>query len=261
MISNNQIRFYSHYKDTKLCATEQVFVAEGAKLADEVLKEGISLRAVIATSEWLGGNGHRIGNGVDVMEASGAALERVSSMRTPNGVWMLAERPTAEQTLRRHPQPDDNPLAAIVTDRIQDPGNMGTILRLADWYGVRQVVCSPDSVGCFTPKVVQASMGSVLRVATMQAALAEYLGQCRRQGLAVYGATLGGDNVYRHQLKRPAVLLIGNESQGICNELLGLLDHAISIPNRGGTCESLNAAVATAILCSEFFRSSDPQND
>ena len=257
MISNNQIRFFSHYKDSRLCAEQQVFVAEGAKLADEVLKEGLRLRAVVATTEWLAANGHRLPESSEVLEAPTAALERVSSMRTPNGVWMLAERPTPEQTLQRHPQPKDCPLEAIVTDRIQDPGNMGTILRIADWFGVRQVVCSCDSVGCFTPKVVQASMGSVLRVAVTQTDLTEYLRQCHERQTTVYGAALGGDNVYGCQMQQPAVLVIGNESQGIAQELRPLLDKTISIPNIGGTCESLNAAMATAILCSEFFAKSN----
>lgn len=254
MISNNQIHLFAKYKSPKQCDSDNLFVAEGCKLAGEVVKEHLAVRTVIALPEWLAANGASLPPSAEVLEASEAALERVSAMRTPNQVWMLVERPSAEQILQRHPQQADSPLKALAVDCIQDPGNMGTILRVADWFGIRRVVCSEDTAGCFSPKVVQASMGSVMRVAVSYIPLDAYLAQCRADGTPVCGAMLDGQSIYRQPLPLGAVLLIGNESRGIAQQLRPLVDHKIKIPNLGGTCESLNAAIATGILCSEFFR-------
>ena len=142
----------------------------------------------------------------------------------------------------------------LALDRIQDPGNMGTILRIADWCGIRHIVCTADTVDYLNPKVIQASMGSFLRVGVHYGDLEEYLAQSKTHGKTVYGAVLGGDNVFETPLNDNAVLVIGNESKGISSQLCELVDKKIAIPNWGGTCESLNASVACAILIAQLLQ-------
>ena len=134
---------------------------------------------------------------------------------------------------------------------------MGTILRTADWYGIRQVVCSNDTVSCYNAKVVQASMGAIFRTAVHYCHLETYLHDCASRGYAVYGAMLDGEPLYSSRLLQPAVLVIGNEGRGVSEGVAASLTHRLTIPNIGGTCESLNAAVAAAILMSEFQRNGD----
>ena len=131
---------------------------------------------------------------------------------------------------------------------------MGTIMRTADWYGIRRIVCSRDTVSCYNPKVVQATMGAIFRMEVIYCDLAEWLGNAAKEGYATYGALLDGEPYQAAALQRPAVLVIGNEGKGISGEVAASVQHRLTIPNIGGTCESLNAAVATAILCSEFYR-------
>ncbi|MBR5029341.1 MAG: RNA methyltransferase, partial [Bacteroidales bacterium] len=251
MISNAKLKQFASFRLAKNCAAENVFVVEGEKMAYEALLSGLRIRALCATDQWLADNSEKVAEQVspyDIYEVSDAELERLSNMQTPNKVWLLVQTP------------EESPLEtalgglSLVLDRIQDPGNMGTILRIADWFGVRHVVCSHDTVNYLNPKVVQASMGSVFRTQVHYAELETFLTMSHNRGIAVYGALLDGVDIYHAETQSDAVLVIGNESKGISKELERLITHKISIPNYGGTCESLNASVAAGILCAEFRR-------
>lgn len=249
MISKNQVKNLAAYRLMKNCDEAGVFVVEGVKMAEEALRSGFTIRTICATSQWLDQHPHLPAE-AEVQEVDGASLERLSLMKTPNEVWMVVERnpklSATGQQPERHPEG-----LVLVCDRVQDPGNMGTIIRIADWFGVRRVVCSKDSASCYNPKVVQSTMGGIFRTAIEYTDLVAWLRNCQ---MPIYGAVLGGENLYQTHTQLPAALVIGNESQGISAPVQALLTHRITIPNIGGTAESLNAAVATGIVVADFFR-------
>ena len=240
MISKNKLKELAAYRLQKRCDEEAVFVVEGPKMASEALVSGFVIRVVCATGEWLSAHaGSTVAE--ETYEVSPAELERLSNFKTPNQVWMLVERGG------RPTEQGENGLT-LALDRIQDPGNLGTMLRTADWFGVRHVVCSRDTVSCYNPKVVQASMGAVFRTQVDYVDLPQWLSQC---GMPVFGASLQGQPLTHSGLqafKHPGALLIGNESRGISPEAMAQVTHPVLIPNLGGTAESLNASVAAGIL-------------
>ncbi len=241
MISKNRLKELAAYRLQKRCDEEAVFVVEGVKLAAEALASGFHVRTLCATAAWLEAH-HDVQGAVDeVFEVSPAELERLSNMKSPNQVWMLMER-----RLESGERSAVSGEFVLALDRIQDPGNMGTMLRTADWFGIRRVVCSRDTVSCYNPKVVQASMGAVFRTRVEYLDLVKWLGS---SGLPVYGATLRGEPLAAGGGPQgAAVLVIGNESMGISDEVMHCVTHPVLIPNLGGTAESLNAAVAAGIL-------------
>ena len=244
MISKNRLKELAGYRLQKRCDEEAVFVVEGPKMAAEALASGFRVRAVCATAEWLAArSGHVVAD--EVCEVSQAELERLSGMKAPNQVWMLLDRP--DISTYQHINISTAGTLTLALDRIQDPGNMGTLMRTADWFGVRRIVCSADTVSCFNPKVVQASMGAVFRTRVEYTDLPAWLAVC---GMEVYGASLQGQPLSGHWplATGPSVLLIGNESRGISAEAMAHVTQPVLIPNLGGTAESLNAAVAAGIL-------------
>ena len=243
MISKTKLKELAAYRLQKRQDEEGLFVVEGPKMAAEALAAGAEVVCACATAEWITGNAW-LESG-DFYEVSQAELERLSLMRTPNQVWMLLRRPKNNVS----PIAPHSPLI-LALDRIQDPGNLGTIMRTADWYGVRRIVCSRDTVSCYNPKVVQSSMGAVFRTSVEYVDLPQWLSDC---GLPVYGATLDGERVERGLAGEQAVLLVGNEGRGISPEALAQVTHPVTIPNLGGTADSLNAAVAAAILIDKLI--------
>ena len=239
MISKNRLKELAAYRLQKRCDEEAVFVVEGPKMAAEAVASGFTIRVVCATSEWK----VESGEWEEFYEVSQAELERLSNFKSPNQVWMLVER----KDLKDFKDFKDSKGLILALDRIQDPGNMGTLMRTADWFGVRHIVCSHDTVSCFNPKVVQASMGAVFRTRVDYVDLPQWLAAC---GMPVYGASLQGEPITKHLTldTKHSVLLIGNESRGISPEAMAAVTHPVLIPNLGGTAESLNASVAAGIL-------------
>lgn len=175
-------------------------------------------------------------------------LEKISSLKTPQDV--VAQIRIPEWPVLRHN--DLKGRFSLVLDGIQDPGNMGTIIRIADWFGIVNLICSEDTVDIYNPKVVQASMGSLARVKVHYTELSEFLSQVKPP---VYGALLDGDNIYETDFGNEGLLLMGNEGNGIRPEVQKLITKAVTIP-RIGKAESLNVAIATALFCSESARKS-----
>ena len=254
MISKAKIKELSAYKTAKMCDQEQVFVVEGTKMVQEALSSDFEVETICALEEWFIENRTLVRkkiNPENTFEVTNAELERLSGMKTPNQVWMLVKRKTFTVTI------SDNRMT-LVLDKIQDPGNMGTIIRTCDWFGIRNIVCSPDTVNCYNPKVVQSTMGGIFRTNIEYADLAPLLDECHKENIPIYGGILGGENIYQSELsKQKGILVIGNESKGISPEIADKITHRLMIPNIGHTCESLNASVATAILLSEFCRSEE----
>ena len=248
MISKSRLKELCRYKAQEQCEADGLYVVEGDKMCVEALRGWQPVQVICATQEWLRRHEKEISTfPSEVYDVSRGELERVSAMRTPHDVWMLLRRPE-EPTM-----PDRGPL--LVVDGVQAPGNMGTIIRVADWFGLRDVVCSRDTASPFNAKVVQATMGGIFRTRVVRVDLPSFLSAWRSEGRPVYGAVLNGKSVYEPWDRQiDAALVIGNESRGIRPEVAACLTHSISIPNRGGTCESLNAATAAAILCAEWLR-------
>lgn len=226
---------------TKQGREEQgAFIAEGEKLVGEIRNSSLRIRKIYQTKPVF----------ADAEMVSEKEMERISQLKTANSVLAVVEIPKAKIGSVK---PDSNLILAL--DRVQNPGNLGTIIRLADWFGISDIVCSEDSADCFNPKVVQATMGAILRVRVHYTNLAKWLGE--QHGAKVYGTFLEGENIYSAKLDKSGIIVMGNEGQGISTEVAATVSHKLLIPpypaDRCGS-ESLNVAVATAVICSEFRR-------
>lgn len=219
------------------------FLVEGDKLVRELLASNVKTDAIYALEAWKSAN---TTNKAEITVVSATDLERISTHESPNQVIAVAEIPTTEY----NNQPLSDGLY-IALDQIQDPGNAGTIIRIADWFGIDTIFLSKDSVDIYNPKVVSSAKGSLFRTKCHYVDLAQLFEA--NKNLPVYGTFMDGDNIYKTSLDKSAMIVIGNEANGINTELLPFIKKKISIPNFG-KAESLNAAVATGIVVSEFRR-------
>jgi len=245
MITKLQVKYIQSLGQKKFRDEEAVFIAEGPRIINELLgASSITPVAVYATATWMQENMRADKNSplFQVTEVKAAELERLSFLQTPNEVLGIFKKPV-------HAALDFSNTLSLMLDGIQDPGNLGTIIRIADWFGIANIVCSKDCADAFAPKVVQATMGSIARVKLLYTdlpALAKKI-----EPIQLYAATLDGQPVHRLQPIKEAVLVTGNESKGISTALLDCCQHRITIP-RLGHAESLNAAVATGIILSHL---------
>lgn len=249
MLSNNKLKYLRSLHQRKYRQKYHNFIAEGEKIAAEVLrfKPG-AVECVCATPEWLEENGGIVKKTeAEIVPASPIELKKISTLKTPNKVLLVVQQPEPPFELEAVKKD-----LSLYLDDIRDPGNMGTILRVADWFGIRHVFCSKNCVEAFNPKVVQASMGAFLRVGIFEK---DFLGlQSSLGDFPIFGAALGGHSIFEMEKTTACLLVIGNESRGISPEIKKGLTEAIAIPgDEKGGAESLNAAVATGILCA-FFR-------
>jgi TrmH family RNA methyltransferase len=239
MITNAQIKFIKSLAQAKNRELHKLYVAEGEKLAIEWLQSSANVQMIIATSVWISKNQSIISkhSSAQVFEVDEQTLARMSQLQTPNHVILVVEY-SSKMVI---PKETD---WIIALDTIQDPGNMGTILRIADWFGINTIICSPQCVDIYNHKVIQSGMGAHLRVAVEYKELDTFF---KTNQLPVYAALLNGDNLFQVKSKQAGIILIGNESKGIAPELLPFASHPITIPRIGGA-ESLNAGVATGII-------------
>lgn len=250
MLSQNQLKHLRSLSLKKYRLQYGQFLVEGEKMVDELLGQTrIDIAGVYGLSDWIGQHErhlHRISD--RVVRISEIELSKISTLSTPNKVLAVAKLPQEAC--------DFNLVAkdlCFYLDGIQDPGNLGAILRVADWFGIPAVFCSPDCVEAVSPKVVQASMGAVFRVHCWESSLEDILNAA--PDIPVMGAVLDGENVYQSKLPQHGLLVIGNESRGISATAEALLTRRLSIPRHAsGGAESLNASVAAGILASEFRR-------
>ncbi|PCI93723.1 MAG: RNA methyltransferase [Flavobacteriales bacterium] len=240
MLSISQKKFVNSLKQKKFRTEHNSFIIEGVKMLEELLHSDYEVETIYATSLWINNN-----SGVDCIEISVKELNSISSLKTPNEVLAVVQQ--------KEVQLIDLPSQLnIALDKIQDPGNFGTIIRTADWFGIQNIICSDNSVDVYNPKVLQATMGSFFRMNIIYTDLSKFLSENKE--LTVYGALLNGENVYQKELNsKGSILLMGNESKGISEELIPFITDKISIP-KFGNAESLNVATATAIFCSEYKR-------
>lgn len=227
---------------------EGLFKAEGTKCVLDTAPH-FAVRYLLATDGWLSAHDYRP-VGADVVKCIRRDMERMSSLSTAPDVIAVMEIP---QWTVDMDEPSRNLVIAV--DSLQDPGNLGTIVRVADWFGVREVVCSKGTVDVFNPKTVQATMGALARVKVVYCDLPETLNAISRNGVEVCGTFLDGENIYRTSLPRNGVIVVGNEGRGISDDVSGTVTRRLTIPSYPegeATSESLNAAVATAITVAAF---------
>ena len=239
-ISKNKIKFLRALRLKKNRDKEQMFLVEGEKMVKEALQfsSQIVLEVFVEKNleiSWLDGF-------ENIYEITKTEIEQISGLKTPNKCLAILKFPQIEAKNKKF---------TLVLDQIQDPGNLGTIIRLADWFGIDDLVCSKDTADCFNPKVIQATMGSIYRTQLRYLDLESYLNNETRPK---YGALLEGENVYGKKLEKEAILIMGNEGNGISEAVQKHIQEKLTIP-RFGAAESLNVANATGILLSEFFRS------
>jgi RNA methyltransferase, TrmH family len=239
-LSKNQIKLIQSLNLKKQRQKQQLFVAEGIKVVNELLKVCV-LKELFVTDAVV----HLFSN-CSFQQIDENELKKISSLKSPNGVLAIFEIPENSDY-------KDNGLV-LALDDINDPGNLGTIIRLCDWFGVTQLVCSQNTVDCYNSKVVQATMGSIARVNIMYVDLIPFLKQTK---LPTYIADMEGDTIYKTTLPTDAVLILGNEANGISDAVKMIVKNKITIPRFGESqvTESLNVATATAIILSEFRRS------
>lgn len=239
MLEKNTIKHFANLQRKKFRNEYKEYVVEGEKMVKECIQWcKDDLVKVYCLPDFqlendLSSIPHQI--------VSERELKQLSTLKTPNKAVALLKHSSNEL---------QEASFYLVLDGIQDPGNMGTIIRLADWFGLTQIICSLDTVDCYNPKVVQATMGSLFRINVHYTVVQDFL---QGSQLPVYGALLNGENVYEQTLKKEGILLMGNEGNGIREELLPFISHPLMIP-RFGEAESLNVGIATSILLSEFSR-------
>ena len=237
-LSKNHIKLITSLSQKKYRQKHKLFVVEGVKVVQEFLNSSYELEIVFSTDTDFSSTDKFI-------EVTDQELKKISSLKNPNKVLAIFKIPN-----------QINPIMGgliLALDSINDPGNLGTIIRLCDWFGIEQLVCSNETVDCFNSKVVQASMGSLTRVAVSYLDLKKYL---QNASVPIFVADMDGLNVYKTKLPDSAVLVLGNEANGISDEIKQLVTTKITIPRYGAfqQTESLNVATASAILLSEFRR-------
>lgn len=240
MLSKNQLKLISSLRKKKYRQQHNLFIAEGIKVVEELLISKFKLHILFCTDDY--SNDLLID---PIQNISEKEINLISEFKNPNKVLALFEIPENDKISTSG--------ICLVLDEINDPGNLGTIIRLCDWFGIDQLICSLNTVDCYNSKVVQASMGSLSRVSIAYKDINKYLKNDKRP---IYGAVLKGNNIYKANLEKEAVLILGNEANGISNSVQKLISKHITIPQFGETkkTESLNVAMATAILLSEFKR-------
>jgi RNA methyltransferase, TrmH family len=256
LLSNNQVKHIQSLKQKKFREIHRQFLAEGSKLVLAILESPCKIIAVYALADWLKRNEKNLlSKKISFTEISEVEMERITALSSPSQVLAIAEIPETPIL----PVPAFHNLVLLLDD-IKDPGNLGTIIRIADWFGIESIICSENTVDLYNPKVIQATMGSVARVSVHYLNLPEYLSSLD-PAIKIYGTFPEGENIYSIQLDPDGIILIGSESFGISPEVALKVTNRISIPyysNDAGRdhAESLNASIATAIICSEFRRRS-----
>lgn len=238
MITKSEISLIKSLSDKKSRCAEGLFVAQGEKIVGELLDSSLEIEQLYFTEGYFE-RGEKISN---------REMERISSLKTPSNILAVVHIP-AMPTMNLRGK------LSLALDGVQDPGNLGTIIRIADWFGIENILCSSDCADCFAPKVVQASMGALLRVNIYYGELTQML-SC--DDLPLLGTTLGGEDIYSSAIPSEAIIVMGSEGRGISAKVEAMLDRRLYIPSfppdAPPSSESLNVAVATAIVCAEARR-------
>lgn len=251
MLSINKIKYIKSLELKKNRINNKCFVVEGEKMVLELINSQLNTIEVFATDEFIVKNTHILKNTNLVTAINTKDLKRISSLKNPNKAVAIAHIPS--------PKTDANTFLSlnIALDNIQDPGNLGTIIRTANWFGIKNIFCSKDTVDAYNPKVIQATMGAIFRTKIFYTNLDELITESKSSGQKIYGTLLDGDNIYNTKLSNNGLIIMGNESKGISKPIQNLIDNKILVPNYPlniNDMESLNVGVANAIVLAEFRR-------
>jgi len=255
MISKNKLKFIASLQKKKIRDEEKLFVIEGDKLVKEFLAAGAPVKILVAKPEFIGSLGSSLTAQVsDIESVSYEELKQISTLKTPHNALAVVHIPEKELNA-------DLVLKGFCAalDFVQDPGNMGTIIRAAGWFGIRNIICSEDCVDVYNPKVIQASMGAILHVSVFYCDLRELFIKAGEKSVPVFGTMLDGKSIYEHKLDNKGIILLGNESKGISDELIPFITEKIKIPKFSNAVEgidSLNVGMAASVVFSEFLRKS-----
>ncbi len=239
-----EIQLVKSLGDKRARTETGLFVAEGEKLITELKDSAFNVRKIYSLEGVFEGEG--------VEWVAPREMERISQLKSANNSVALVDLPNYHLDIE-----ELKGQLILALDAVQNPGNLGTIIRLADWFGIENIICSPTSADCFNPKVVQATMGAILRVKVHYTPLAELLTELKSSKMPIYGTLLEGENIYHEELSQDGVIIMGNEGQGISEEIEKFITHELFIPPFPANCagsESLNVSIATAVVCSEFRR-------
>lgn len=245
MLTKNNTKFIKSLQLKKFRQKEGLFIVEGAKNTLELLNSSYKLKYLIVTEDFLDRHQKEINSSeIEPIVVKEKELSALGAFQSNTDALAVVYEKTP-------PKYDSNGFD-LVLDDIRDPGNLGTIIRLADWYGIKNIICSETTAEFYNPKVISASMGSIFRTNLYRRDLKEFLAENKHR--KIYGALLEGENVHQVKFEANGLLVIGNESNGIHSELISLITDRVTIP-KIGQAESLNAAMATAIICDNVFRS------
>jgi TrmH family RNA methyltransferase len=253
VITRQQAKMILSLQKRKVREESSLFVIEGDKLVREYIMAGNRVSLLACKPEWIDSEPEQVISGADeVVTINYDDLRHISSLKTPHNVLAVA-------AMKKLPYSDEllNGALTLVLEYIQDPGNLGTIVRIAAWFGIKNILCSPDCVDFYNPKVIQASMGALIHVMVYYQPLEPILERAQAHSLTIFGATMDGESIYDSALGTEGLILLGNESKGISERLLGYVTKRITIPGPDkplAGIESLNVSMATAIICSEFAR-------
>lgn len=255
MISKNKIKFIKSLQIKKIRDQERLFIIEGDKLVKEFLSAQVPVMMIVAKAEFLSGLPSDLTKHVSEKEVvSYEVLKQISTLKTPHNALAVVRMPETNLNISEIL----NELC-VALDFIQDPGNMGTIIRAAGWFGIKNIICSTDCVDVYNPKVIQASMGALLHVNVYYEDLKQIFIAAKERSVPVFGTLLEGSSIYNHKLNKKGIILLGNESKGVSADLMEFVTEKIKIPKFSSATEgidSLNVGMAAAIVFSEFLRKS-----
>ncbi|MBK8882209.1 MAG: RNA methyltransferase [Bacteroidales bacterium] len=253
MISKNKARFIISLQKKKVRDEEGLYIIEGDKLVREFMFAKVPVKTLIAKKEFISSLSPLLKECIgEIVDVSYEELKQISTLKTPHNA--LAVIPIPERILNAGTLLES---LCVALDFVQDPGNLGTIIRAAAWFGIKNIICSHDCVDVYNPKVVQASMGAILHVNVYYADLINIAALAREQKIPVYGTLLEGESIYREKLGDKGLILMGNESRGISEEIMPFITHKIMIPPAASAkpgIDSLNVSMAASVVFSEFLR-------
>lgn len=244
MLTKSKIKFLLSLQQKKYRQLNNRFIVDGDKTVRELFNSPLKVETLYAEPWWLWKNKHVYSDNVEIVEVNEKEIRQISTLEAPTGVLAVAFIPTDEK-----PKLERGKIT-LALDEISDPGNFGTIIRIAEWFGVETIFCSEHCVDAYNPKVVSSAKGSLFRMKLFYGSLKQLF---EKSKAPVFGTVLNGSNIYEADLPQEGIVLIGNEAHGVSNELLPFLKLKLSIPGSGNT-ESLNAGVAAGIVLSEFYR-------
>jgi RNA methyltransferase, TrmH family len=255
MLSKNKARFIVSLQKKKIREEYRLYIIEGDKIVKEFISAGMPVKSLIAKPEFINSFTKEALKTVSETEpVSYEELKQISGLKSPHNALAVVSMPDNEFTLVKLLKEQ-----CVVLDCIQDPGNLGTIIRAAVWFGIKNLVCSEDCVDVYNPKVIQASMGAIIHVRVLYTDIKEFLSAASKKELPIYGTLLDGESIYNQPLSDKGIILLGNESKGISDDLVPFITHRLFIPRFTSETlgiDSLNVGMAASVIFSEFARRS-----